>query len=148
VSTDPFALVDAEDVNGLRAALAADPSLADQRDDGGVSLLLRAAYRRRPELVDVVCSAGRPILGLACFFGHVDAARLLLDRGADPDVEATNGSGLRPIHGAVAARSAPIVALLLERGADRDFPQASGHTALDAARHHGDADIEALLLDR
>ncbi|MEN3312831.1 MAG: uncharacterized protein V7645_2160, partial [Actinomycetota bacterium] len=25
-------------------------------------------------------------LGLACFFGHVEAARLLLDRGADVDM--------------------------------------------------------------
>src|SRR4051794_6041096 len=51
----------------LRELLDEDPSRANAFDDDGF----------------------HPV-GLACFFGHVDAARLLLDRGADPNALARN----------------------------------------------------------
>src|SRR5919206_5316111 len=43
-------------------------------------------------------------LGLACFFGHVEAARLLLERGADPNSLARNEHiKAGPLHSAVAS---------------------------------------------
>ena len=86
------------------------------------------------------------LLSLACFFGHLDAALALLDRGADPDIVATNGTLLRPIHGAAAARRADIVELLLERGADPNAEQSGGSRAIDAARQHDDTAMIDLLL--
>src|SRR5881394_2664172 len=130
--SDVFALVSAGDAEGLRAALGADPSLASARDEHGTSLVRQAAYHQRPDHVALVLASGAaldpfdaaalgrpdqlgdlhpdsiagdgfPLLSLACFFGHLDTALALLDRGADPDVVATNGTLLRPIHGAAAA---------------------------------------------
>ncbi len=85
-------------------------------------------------------------LHLACFFGHLEAARLLLDAGAPVDAVATNGTELRPLHGAAASRRAETVALLLERGADPDARQKGGYTALHAAAKHGDIAMARALV--
>jgi ankyrin repeat protein len=95
-------------------------------------------------------------LGLACFFGHVDAARLLLERGADVNALSRNEHiQTAAIHAATAndggtdeATRYALVELVLEHGADPNLPQAGGFTALDAARQNGDARVERLLLDR
>jgi ankyrin repeat protein len=95
-------------------------------------------------------------LGLACFFGHVDAARLLLDRGADVDALARNEHiQTAAIHAAAASGDAgsdettryELVELVLEHGADPNLEQGGGFRAIDAARQNGDARVEALLLE-
>jgi ankyrin repeat protein len=92
-------------------------------------------------------------LGLACFFGHLEAARLLLDRGAGVDVLSTNEHvQTAAIHAAAAAdgdESAryELVKLALEHGADPNLPQGGGFRAIDAARQNGDARVEQLLLE-
>src|SRR4051812_27704923 len=92
----------------LDALLAADPELdvfeaAAVGDTERVAALLAA----NADLVTPPTPAdGFPALTLAAFFGPLDAARLLLDRGADPDVMAAGPSRLRPLHGAVAGRHA------------------------------------------
>jgi ankyrin repeat protein len=94
-------------------------------------------------------------LGLACFFGHVDAARLLLDRGSDPNTLARNEHiQAGPLHSAVASESKDeetryeLAELLLDRGADPNLRQGGGFSALDAARQNGDERLERLLLER
>jgi len=94
-------------------------------------------------------------LGLACFFGHVEAARLLLDRGADPNTLARNEHiQAGPLHSASASENKheatryELCELLLDRGADPNLEQGGGFTALDAARQNGDERLERLLLDR
>jgi uncharacterized protein len=94
-------------------------------------------------------------LGLACFFGHADAAHLLLDRGADPNTLARNEHiQAGPLHSAVASENkAPemrheLAVLLLDRGADPNLRQGDGFSALDAARQDGDERLERLLLER
>jgi ankyrin repeat protein len=85
-------------------------------------------------------------LHFAAFFGHPGAARLLVERGADVGMVADNPMRVLPLHSAAAADSTEIVELLLDHGADANAKQASGHTALDAARQHGnDAMVELLL---
>jgi ankyrin repeat protein len=93
-------------------------------------------------------------LGLACFFGHVDAARLLLASGADVNALSTNERvQTAAIHAASAAQGVDeatryeLVALALEYGADPDLPQGGGFRAIDAARQNGDKRVEQLLLD-
>ena len=62
-------------------------------------------------------------LGLASFFGHVDAARLLVGRGAEVNSASRNAMKVMPLHSAAATRDADlryaIAELLLEAGADR-----------------------------
>jgi ankyrin repeat protein len=94
-------------------------------------------------------------LGLACFFGHVEAARLLLDRGADPNSLARNEHiQAGPLHSASASENKTpelryeLCELLLDRGADPNLEQGDGFTALDAARQDGDERLEQLLRER
>jgi ankyrin repeat protein len=93
-------------------------------------------------------------LGLACFFGHVEAARLLLDRGAQVNTLSKNEHiQTAAIHAAAAAQVADeatryeLVKLALEHGADPDLEQGGGSRAIDAARQNGDARVEQLLLE-
>jgi ankyrin repeat protein len=92
-------------------------------------------------------------LGLACFFGHLDAARLLLDRGANVNALSTNEHvQTAAIHAAAAAAGDEatryeLVKLALEHGADPNLPQGGGFRAIDAARQNGDTRVEALLLE-
>src|SRR5438445_13035664 len=43
-----------------------------------------------PSLANAFGDDGFQALGLACFFGHVDAARALVERGANPNTLARN----------------------------------------------------------
>ena len=93
-------------------------------------------------------------LGLACFFGHVDAARLLLERGADVNALSRNEHvQTAAIHAAAAAEGKDestryeLVKLALEHGADPSLPQGGGFRAIDAARQNGDARVEQLLVE-
>jgi ankyrin repeat protein len=85
-------------------------------------------------------------LSLACFFRREEAARLLLEAGADVRAAARNPMGVTPLHAASAARSLSLVRLLLEHGAEADARQQMGYTALHAAAQHGDAAMAELLL--
>ncbi len=92
-------------------------------------------------------------LGLACFFGHLETARLLLDRGADVNALSTNENvQTAAIHASAVADGEEatryeLVKLALERGADANLPQGGGSRAIDAARQNGDARVEQLLLE-
>ncbi|MFL5967317.1 MAG: ankyrin repeat domain-containing protein [Gaiellaceae bacterium] len=95
-------------------------------------------------------------LGLACFFGHVDAARVLLDHGADANLLARNEHiQTAALHAAAASDATgadestryELVKLVLEHGADPNLPQGGGFRAIDAARQNGDKRVEQLLLD-
>jgi ankyrin repeat protein len=96
-------------------------------------------------------------LGLACFFGHVEAARVLLERGADVNVLSRNEHiQTAAIHAAAASNESgadeatryELVKLVLDHGADPNLPQAGGFRAIDAARQNGDKRVEQLLLER
>src|SRR5436190_19639019 len=95
-------------------------------------------------------------LGLACFVGHIDAARLLVERGADVNALSTNEYTQTPaIHAAAASNEQgsdetiryELVKLVLEHGADPNLRQGGGFRAIDAARQNGDTRVEQLLRD-
>jgi uncharacterized protein len=97
-------------------------------------------------------------LGLACFFGHVDPARLLLERGADVNALSRNERiQTAAIHAAAASNEEgtdestryELVKLVLEHGADPNLQQGGGggFTAIDAARQNGDTRVEQLLIE-
>jgi len=114
----------------LRELLAEDPSRANAYGDDGFQPLT-----------------------LACFYGHVEAAKVLLDAGADPNTLGRNEHiQTNALHAAVASENKSpevryeLAELLLERGADPSIPQGTNEfRAIDAARQNGDERLEALL---
>ncbi|MFL5944450.1 MAG: ankyrin repeat domain-containing protein, partial [Gaiellaceae bacterium] len=65
---------------------------------------LRELLDADPSLVNAYADDGFHPVGLACFFGHVDAARLLFERGADANQLARNEHiQTAAIHAAAAA---------------------------------------------
>jgi len=89
---------------------------------------------------------GDSLLMLACYHGHVDAARLLLEHGADPDI--MNDAGQAPLHGAAFKGDLDIATLLLDHGARVDAAGPNGKTALLFAAMFNRVDIARLLLAR
>ncbi len=100
-----------------------------------------------PDAVQAEAADGFTALHLAAFFGHLEAAAVLLEHGAAPDVVAGNGSLLRPLHSAATGGHAAIVGLLLERGADPDARQQGGYVPLHSAAGRGDEVSVRLLLE-
>jgi uncharacterized protein len=91
---------------------------------------------------------GFTALHLASFFGHPEAARVLVERGADVSAVAHNPMAVQPLHSAAAAGQTEIARLLLDRGADPNARQEGGFTPLHAAVQNKDEELAELLLSR
>lgn len=131
------------------AVLEAGPPL-DVFDAAAAGRLdrLRALLAADPGAANAWAADGFFPLGLACFFRQPEAARLLLEAGADPRAAARNPMRVTALHAAAAARDAVTARELLDRGADVDARQQMGYTALHAAAQHGDVELVELLLSR
>ena len=90
-------------------------------------------------------------LGLASFFGHVEAARLLVEHGAEVNSASRNEMKVMPLHSAVASSDAEaryeLAKLLLEHGADPNARQQDDFTPLMEADQNGDARLRGLLVE-
>jgi ankyrin repeat protein len=110
---------------------------------------LRELLREDPALARAWTDDGFTALHYAAFFDGADAARTLLDAGADPDARARHSQiKVHPIHSAAASQQIETVRLLLDRGADVNTPQEGGGTPLHTAAFHGDDALAELLLER
>ena len=118
---------------------------------------VRELLHEDPSLANAFGEDGFHPLGLACFFGHVETARVLLEHGADVDALSRNDRiQTAAIHAAAASNEEgtdeatryELVKLVLDHGADPNLQQAGGFRAIDAARQNGDAKVEQLLRDR
>lgn len=149
ICDDLFDLIDHDDVDGVRALLAEQPWLAAERDEQGVSPLLRARYRMDRGLIDAV---RRHVEQLNVFeaaaFGDLDRLSELL--GDDPDLlGAVSGDGFTPLHLAAFFGQTDAVRLLVARGAvvDRVGTGWMTGTPLHAAAAGSHASIVHLLLE-
>lgn len=100
----------------------------------------------RPEFVDAYAADGFTGLGLAIFFGHLELARMLVERGADVNLSSRNALRVAPLHSAVAAGSQELVDLLLAHGARPDVAESVEATPLHSAAGHGSQGIVRSLL--
>ncbi len=107
---------------------------------------VRELLDAEPGQVNQPAADGFSALGLACFFGHREVVRLLIDRGADVDQAAANALRVAPVHAAAARRDAVILAMLLAAGANPNAVQQKGFTPLHTAASEGQRAMVELLL--
>ena len=100
-----------------------------------------------PEVAGTFSSDGFTPLGLAVFFGHLSIVKLLLEKGADPNIASRNDFKVAPIHSACAISHYEITRLLIEKGADVNARQMHGATPLHSAAHNGQTELARLLID-
>jgi len=137
IAASPFALADAQvviaseygfaswaklqsHVKTLEAASATAEAVASLRDAAGRGDLtrLKALLDAHPALIDERGGEGvRTPLHQAVFGNSEAAAKLLLDRGANPNIRC-EGDNAYPLHFAVEKHRFPIIRLLVEHGAD------------------------------
>ncbi|MDQ6718082.1 MAG: ankyrin repeat domain-containing protein [Gemmatimonadota bacterium] len=86
-------------------------------------------------------------LHLAAFFGRTDAARRLIDAGADLKAIAGNSTANTPLHAAIAGRGEEeLVLRMLMAGADATVATAEGYTPLHVAASRGNQRMCDLLI--
>ena len=152
VSVEPE-LASARDAQGVSALMRAryrlEPALVDAVMSGAPALdvfdaaaiadvdRLRQLLDGDPSLATVFSGDGFTALHFPAFFGGVDPARLLLERGADVDAHGRGWMTGTPLNSAASGRHTDVARLLLDAGADPDARQASGWTPLHSAAHNG-----------
>ena len=133
--------------NDVTAALAGEPASMSYL---GHVLRLAVSSGANADAVAVLLRAGAPPnarhdSGERRYVLH-DA--VLLGTGAPSDRRGDDDDGDRRVREGAAQRSARVVSALLAAGADPRAEDASGLTAIDLARRHGNADALALLQSR
>jgi ankyrin repeat protein len=112
---------------------------------------LRELLDEDPSLANAWADDGFQPLGLASFFGHVEAARVLVQRGAEVNSASRNDMKVMPLHSAAATGNPEaryeLAKLLLEHRADPNARQQDDYTPLMAAEHHGDERLRGLLIE-
>ncbi len=86
-------------------------------------------------------------LGLAAFFGRVEAVRVLLDHGADVNQKPPSRFANTALDAAVAGDHLEVARVLAEAGGDVNVRSERNYSSLHKAAAHGNADMVRLLLD-
>jgi ankyrin repeat protein len=124
------------------AAAAAESPLADAIQNGQRAVALELITDDAD--VNAPQGDGATPLHWAVYRLDAELVEILLDRGANADVE--NRYGSSPLAEAVKAGNAELVAMLLDAGAAVDSPNLDGQTTLMLAARTGSVEVAKLLL--
>ena len=159
---DNPALLKTRDASGASPLLIAiyhqkhDIALALAEATGSIDIFEAAALGRvdrikqllrdDPSLVSAYAPDGFPPVGLAAFFGHLEAVKALIAAGADIHAAARNGLKVQAIHAAVASKNLDIVRAVLEAGADPNAAQQQGFRPMHESGSSGSRELAELLM--
>jgi ankyrin repeat protein len=131
----------------IAAHIAAVASALDVFDLAalGDATAIADLVRLDPLAVNAFSEDGFTALHFAAFLGGVDAARALIDAGAEVAAISQNAMEVQPINSA-AAGCTEVVVLLLDAGAPVDAQQHGGYTALHEAAINGNVALVDVLL--
>ncbi len=129
----------------LLAGLRTDLDLFEASVVGDVQRV-RALLAQNPAQMNAFSADGFQALGFAVFFGQTEAARCLVEQGAEVNSPSRNGQRVPPLNSAAAGGNLAAVRLLLEHGADPNLRQAGGFVALHNAAQNGQLEMIELLL--
>jgi ankyrin repeat protein len=101
---------------------------------------------KEPALAKSYSPDGFPVFALAAVFGHKEVAEYLLEKGAEVNAAATNGTGYNSLTGAVASGHTLIVSWLLANGAEPNYRYGAGYSPLLTAAANGHLGIVSILL--
>ena len=107
---------------------------------------LKQLLRENSSLVSAYAPDGFYPVGLAAFFGHLEAVKTLIAAGADIHAAAKNAFKVQAIHAAVASKNIEIVRAVLEAGADPNAAQQQGFRPIHEAGSSGSRELAELLL--
>ena len=107
---------------------------------------IKQLLRDDPALASAYAPDGFPAVGLAAFFGHLDAAKALIAAGADIHAAAKNALKVQAIHAAVASKNLDIVRTVLEAGADPNAAQQQGFRPMHESGSTGSRELAELLM--
>ncbi|HEV8563302.1 MAG TPA: ankyrin repeat domain-containing protein [Actinomycetota bacterium] len=147
-TTELFEAIDSGDLERVRSIVASEPSVAEARDEHGVSALMRAVYRLDKPLAQAILPHV-PELDVfeAASFGDLDRLTTLLTE--DPSFGlAHSGDGFTALHFAAFFGRHEAAELLLARGADVDARGTGWMTGtpLHSAASAGHTDAIRVLL--
>lgn len=136
----------------LKELVIGNPDIINSANKNGYYPLTIACYHGNKNVakylannvknIDVNAIYGTPLMA-AVFKGHVDLVRLLLELGADPNIQDANGT--TNLHYAVILRKKKIIELLLKHNADLNILDNKNRTALEYAKIAGNEEIIKLL---
>jgi uncharacterized protein len=133
------------EVRELLLASGANMDLSEASAAGDLQTVKRFV-EANPALAKSFSQDGFPLFALACFFGHLETARFLTEKGADIHAAASNGTGYNALTASVTAGHTEIVKWLLDRGLDPNYRYGPGFTPLLSAAANGHLEIVTLLL--
>ncbi len=139
---------------GAEDALAA---LLEQVQEDSLNLYEAAALGRAARLKTILGQSrfkvnepnaeGFTPLGLAAFFGHADAVKVILDHGAALNAADRSRFANTALDAAVAANHTDVVRILLVAGAEVNVRDSADYTPLHKAAQHGNVEVVRLLLE-
>jgi uncharacterized protein len=138
------------DVDRAKELLPPDPELSVfEAAAFGRSERLTQILEEDPSQAAAFSDDGFTALHLAVFAEQADAARMLIEHGADVNVRSSGPiARVPPLGTAAFVGSTPLARLLLDAGADVDGEGEGGFTALHAAAQSGNEELARLLLAR
>jgi uncharacterized protein len=109
---------------------------------------IKELLRPDPALASGYSPDGFPVVGLAAFFGHLDAVKTLIAAGANIHAAAKNPLKVQAIHAAVASKNLDIVRAVLDAGADPNAAQQQGFRPIHEAGSSANRELAELLMKR